>query len=61
MSDVVVGRTETLEALTRHAAQCGTTVSRLRRALRGDLDTIVAKALKKNAAERYVSVIGTGR
>ena len=29
---------------------------RLRRALRGDLDTIVAKALKKNAAERYASV-----
>jgi eukaryotic-like serine/threonine-protein kinase len=29
---------------------------RVRRALRGDLDTIVAKALKKNAAERYSSV-----
>ena len=29
---------------------------RLRRTLRGDLDTIVAKALKKNAAERYASV-----
>src|SRR5262249_24348960 len=27
-----------------------------RRALRGDLDTIAAKALKKNAAERYASV-----
>jgi eukaryotic-like serine/threonine-protein kinase len=56
MSDVVVGRTETLEPLTLHAAQRGTTVSRLRWVLRGDLDTIVAKALKKNAAERYVSV-----
>ncbi len=56
MSDAVVGRAETLEALTGHAVQCGTTVSRLRRALRGDLDTIVAKALKKNATERYVSV-----
>ena len=56
ISDVVVGGTETLEALARHAAQCGTTVGRLRCALRGDLDTIVAKALKKNAAERYVSV-----
>ena len=30
--------------------------ARLRRTLRGDLDTIVTKALKKNAAERYVSV-----
>jgi len=29
---------------------------KLRRALRGDLDTIVAKAMKKNPAERYVSV-----
>jgi eukaryotic-like serine/threonine-protein kinase len=29
---------------------------RLQRTLRGDLDTIVAKALKKNASERYVSV-----
>jgi eukaryotic-like serine/threonine-protein kinase len=56
MSDAVVGGTETLEALSRHAAHCGTTVGRLRWALRGDLDTIVAKALKKNAAERYVSV-----
>src|SRR5712692_1772922 len=30
--------------------------SKLRRTLRGDLDTIVAKALKKNPAERYESV-----
>lgn len=29
---------------------------KLRRALRGDLDTIVAKSLKKNPAERYTSV-----
>jgi len=56
MSDAVVGRTETPEALARHAARCGTTLGRLRRALRGDLDTIVAKALKKNAEERYASV-----
>jgi serine/threonine protein kinase len=32
------------------------TPERLNRLLRGDLDTIVAKALKKNPAERYVSV-----
>jgi serine/threonine protein kinase len=39
-----------------HARHCGTTPARLRRTLRGDLDTIVAKALKKNAWERYASV-----
>jgi serine/threonine-protein kinase len=34
----------------------GTTAEKLRRQLRGDLDTITAKALKKNPQERYVSV-----
>lgn len=34
----------------------GTPVDKLRRQLRGDLDTIVAKALKKSPAERYNSV-----
>ncbi|MFN7976826.1 MAG: serine/threonine-protein kinase [Vicinamibacterales bacterium] len=38
-----------------HAAACGTTPARLRRRLRGDLDTIVACALKKAPAERYPS------
>jgi tetratricopeptide (TPR) repeat protein len=33
-----------------------TTPERLRRTLRGDLDTIVAKALRKKPAERYASV-----
>jgi serine/threonine protein kinase/Tfp pilus assembly protein PilF len=56
LSDAVVGRTEAPDALTRHAARCGTTPARLRRTLRGDLDIIVAKALKKNAVERYASV-----
>jgi serine/threonine protein kinase/tetratricopeptide (TPR) repeat protein len=56
MSDAVVGRTDAADALSRHAARCGMTVTRLRRALQGDLDTIVAKALKKNASERYISV-----
>src|SRR5262249_8397633 len=51
-----IGRTDTQEARTRHADQRGTTVSRLRRILKGDLDTIVGKALKKNASERYASV-----
>ena len=34
----------------------GTTVERLERRLRGDLDTIVAKAMKKDPAERYATV-----
>jgi serine/threonine-protein kinase len=38
------------------AARRSTTPERLRRALRGDLDTIVAKALKKEPRERYASV-----
>ncbi|HEX6804604.1 MAG TPA: serine/threonine-protein kinase [Terriglobales bacterium] len=41
----------------RHIAESrSTTVDKLRRELRGDLDTIVFKALKKNPAERYPSV-----
>jgi serine/threonine protein kinase len=38
------------------AAKHGTAPDILRRQLRGDLDTILAKALKKNPAERYASV-----
>ena len=48
----------TLEAdeETRHRAHArATTPEQWRRALRGDLETIVAKALKKNPAERYAS------
>ena len=56
MSDAVAGWTEATGSLAQHATQCGTTVSKLRRTLRGDLDTIVAKALKKQAPERYPSV-----
>jgi len=55
-SDAVVSDDASGEEQARHARQCGTTPARLRRMLRGDLDTIVAKALKKNAAERYPSV-----
>src|SRR5579863_5481910 len=40
------------------AEQRGTTPEKLHRQLRGDLDTIVGKALKKNPAERYASVTG---
>ena len=56
LSDAVVNHTVAEAELAGHAARCGTTAGRLRRTLQGDADTIVAKALKKNAAERYASV-----
>jgi tetratricopeptide (TPR) repeat protein len=40
------------------AEKRGTTLEKLQRQLRGDLDTIVGKALKKNPQERYASVTG---
>jgi serine/threonine protein kinase/tetratricopeptide (TPR) repeat protein len=40
------------------AERRGTTPDKLHRGLRGDLDTIVGKALKKNPPERYASVTG---
>jgi serine/threonine-protein kinase len=45
--------TQNTEQIARLRA---TTPQQLRRTLRGDLDTIVAKALKKNPSERYPSV-----
>ncbi|HXO35339.1 MAG TPA: serine/threonine-protein kinase [Candidatus Acidoferrales bacterium] len=45
------------EAVTATAAKRATTPDKLHRQLRGDLDTIVGKALKKNPQERYASVI----
>jgi serine/threonine-protein kinase len=36
----------------------GTTPEKISRQLRGDLDTILARAVKKNPAERYISVAG---
>jgi len=42
------------------AEKRSTTPERLRRQLRGDLDTIIGKALKKNPAERYTSVTALG-
>ncbi len=38
----------------------GTARDRLRRQLRGDLDTIIGKALKKDSGERYASVTAFG-
>ena len=43
-------------ALAAIAAQRATTIDKLLRAIEGDLDTIVAKALKKRPQERYASV-----
>jgi serine/threonine protein kinase/tetratricopeptide (TPR) repeat protein len=54
MSELVDGSSE-LDARSRHAALCRTTPARLRRTLRGDLDTIVARAMAKAPAERYGS------
>jgi serine/threonine protein kinase/tetratricopeptide (TPR) repeat protein len=56
LSDAVVSEAVAHEVTAGHAGRCGTTPARLRRTLRGDLDTIVAKALKKDPAERYPSV-----
>jgi len=42
------------------SAKRATTSEKLRRQLRGDLDTILAKALKKDPSERYASVAAFG-
>jgi serine/threonine protein kinase/tetratricopeptide (TPR) repeat protein len=44
------------QRLARHATECASTPAKLRRALAGDLEAIVGKALRKNPAERYASV-----
>src|SRR5262245_17724568 len=56
LSDAGVASAEAPEAIEKQAASRGMTPPRLRRRLQGDLDTIVAKALKKTAPERYASV-----
>ena len=56
LTDVVLStRRLSAEALAANAASRSTTPERLRRTLRGDLDNIVAKALKKAPAERYAT------
>jgi serine/threonine protein kinase/tetratricopeptide (TPR) repeat protein len=45
------------DALTTMAANRSTSLDRLRRTLRGDLETIVATALKKDPRERYPTVL----
>ncbi len=56
LGDVVMNRQVDPERLAACAAKRGTTPPRLSRALRGDLEAIVATALKKTPAERYASV-----
>jgi serine/threonine protein kinase len=53
VSDAITADSSNLVAERR-----GATLDKLRRGLRGDLDTIVGKALKKNPQERYASVTG---
>jgi serine/threonine-protein kinase len=55
-SEVVAPNRGNLEPVIHNAIRRRTTIYRLSRLLRGDLDTIVAKALKKEPTERYSSV-----
>lgn len=55
-SDAVMRKDDEADVLNDHATRCGTTPLKLQRVLRGDLDTIIAKALKKDPQERYTSV-----
>ncbi len=55
-SESIVSARTGAETGTRNAVNRSTTPDRLSRLLRGDLDTIVVKALKKDPCERYPSV-----
>jgi serine/threonine protein kinase/tetratricopeptide (TPR) repeat protein len=55
-SVVTEAKTESPETLRENAARRAVAADRLQRLLRGDLDTIVGKALKKKPEERYASV-----
>ena len=55
-SEIVVRTLTNEEASVTNARRRGTTSDKLAKVLRGDLDTIVAKALEKNPRERYASI-----
>jgi eukaryotic-like serine/threonine-protein kinase len=55
-SDLVVSSRTAQELINASAHSRATTPEKLRRQLRGDLDTILAKALKKDPNDRYGSV-----
>ena len=57
LSEIVTDSKADPKTVTENAAHRTTTPDKLRRQLRGDLDTIVAKALKKDPQERYASVV----
>lgn len=59
-SDTVAPTRAKAEITTTNATRRATTPEKLSRLLRGDLDTIVAKALKKAPQERYSSVTALG-
>ena len=56
MSSIVTARGAESDLIAESASKRGVTAEKLQRRLRGDLDTIVAKALKKDPRERYASV-----
>jgi len=55
-SEIVAPTQTNEETAVTNASRRATTPDKLARLLRGDLDTIVAKALKKNPQERYASI-----
>ena len=55
-SEIVTAANRGVQSVTANAELRTTTPDKLHRLLRGDLDTIVAKTLKKIPQERYVSV-----
>jgi len=56
LSDIVTAAGVGRKEATDNASQRATTPDKLQRLLRGDLDTLVTKALKKDPRERYASV-----
>ena len=55
-SEIVCPAQTIEENAIKKAARRATTPDKLARSLRGDLDTILAKSLKKNPLERYASI-----
>ncbi len=56
-SETMAANRARTDLIVNQAAKRGATPERLYRQLRGDLDTIIAKALKKDPQERYISVV----
>jgi serine/threonine protein kinase len=56
MSEIVISAAANADAAVTNAANRSATAEKLHRLLRGDLDIIITKALKKDPAERYASI-----